>query len=437
MPDPAKPVPGAAAVRLTGVTKTYPIYPSAASMALDQIGVYGLLPRSMRPAFREFGALSGIDLEIRKGDRIGIVGRNGAGKTTLLKLISGRFRPTKGEIYVAGAVQALMQVGQGFHPEFTGRQNIESALRLQGLTGTDLAAAMADVVDFVELEEHLDQPLRTYSLGMATRLQFAVATAIEPDILIVDEILGAGDAYFAVKSANRMRALAERGAALLLVSHSTQQVLNFCDKAIWLHQGKIVRAGTALDVVNAYDVHIERAIAGQVDADVGASPTVTLSDGRQVHRWPGKSGLKIDRIDVLGFEGHDEVALPPGAPIPIEFQIRSASSRTFRVAYLLTIWSPDGRRIARLQSPVDEFDCPIGQTRKIKIDVENLRLHSGTYFVSFSIYEETADPGKAVTSGDRLDVITHAIRIEIESPNEHNNFGSVYLAADWQVVETR
>jgi len=206
-------------IALENVSKVYRLYPSPVAQMIDVLGLDRFMPWR-RASYPEFPALDDVTLTLHKGERVGIVGRNGAGKTTLLKLITGNFRPSKGTVRVEGRVQALMQVGLGFHPEFTGRENIRSSLLYNGLSGEAFQAAVADVIDFVELGEFLDQPLKTYSLGMSGRLQFAAATAIQPEILIVDEVLGAGDAYFSAKSAERMERFAESGCTLLLVSHS-------------------------------------------------------------------------------------------------------------------------------------------------------------------------------------------------------------------------
>ncbi|MBM3484537.1 MAG: ABC transporter ATP-binding protein, partial [Alphaproteobacteria bacterium] len=209
-----------------------------------------------RKRFHE--ALKGISFELRKGERLAVIGRNGAGKSTLLKLFNENFQPTLGHIEVNGTVQALLHTGLGFFPDFTGYENLRSSLLYNGLSPGELEGAIAEIVDFVELGEFLHQPFKTYSLGMRSRLQFAAATAIHPDILLIDEVLGAGDAYFTAKSALRVKALTGSGCTLILVSHSMEQVLQFCERAIWLEAGAIVMDGLALPVVRAYEEYARR-----------------------------------------------------------------------------------------------------------------------------------------------------------------------------------
>ena len=242
-------------VQLRGVGKAYKIFASKMDNLADALGLDHVLPW-FRPRHQEFWALRGIDLELGKGQRIGIVGRNGAGKTTMLKLITRNLSPTTGTVSVRGRVQALMGTGAGFHPDFTGRDNIRAALTLQGFSTREISDSIDDIADFTELGAFLDRPFKTYSSGMMARLMFATATAIKPEILIIDEILGAGDAYFLGKSNERMRQLVDSGASILLVSHSMEQITLICEEAIWLDRGRVVKRGTSLDVVSAYSQYL-------------------------------------------------------------------------------------------------------------------------------------------------------------------------------------
>lgn len=241
------------AISLSGVGKMYKVFNSRFDSCIDALGFRRFVPWR-RVNHREFWALRGVDLEVPVGRRFGIIGCNGAGKTTLLKLITGNFPPTEGSLAVRGRVHALMTTGAGFHPEFTGRQNIEASLIYQGLSPQRIADAIQEIADFTELETFLDQPFKTYSAGMQARLTFATATTLTPDILIIDEILGAGDGYFIAKSTERItRLVKETGATVLLVSHALDQTVRFCEETIWLDRGRIVRRGPTLEVVKAYE----------------------------------------------------------------------------------------------------------------------------------------------------------------------------------------
>lgn len=223
---------------------------------------FGLSRFQSAKSKQEFLAVNDVSFRVDRGRRMGLIGRNGAGKTTLLKLISGNFRPSAGTVEVNGTVQALMTMGQGFHPDYTGRQNIQASLHYNGLSTRDVEEAFEDVADFSELGPFLDQPFKTYSSGMQSRLMFATATAIRPDILVIDEVLGAGDAYFLAKSKRRVDKIVSDGCTLLLVSHAMQQVLELCDEAIWLDGGRINRAGEAFGIVKAYEEALYGAMPG-------------------------------------------------------------------------------------------------------------------------------------------------------------------------------
>ncbi|PYQ91659.1 MAG: ABC transporter ATP-binding protein, partial [Acidobacteria bacterium] len=185
-------------------------------------------------AFTEHAALDGVNLEIRRGEKVAIIGRNGAGKSTFLKLVTNVIQPTAGSLEVKGDVHALLQIGTGFHPDFTGRQNVHAYLAQLGVSGADADRRCADAIAFAELEEYIDQPVKTYSTGMAMRLMFSASTAISPDLLVLDEVLGVGDAYFAQKSYDRMRELCERhDATLLLVTHDVYSAVRMCDRVVW------------------------------------------------------------------------------------------------------------------------------------------------------------------------------------------------------------
>lgn len=240
-------------IRLDHVSKMYRLFHSPRYRMMEALG----LPVSAS-RYEEFWPLRDISLEIKAGERVGLVGRNGAGKSTLLKLIADLVQPTEGRVTVRGNVKALMELGTGFHPEFTGRENVLSSLAYQGVTGNKAKRLLEDVLEFSELEDFIDKPIKTYSAGMYSRLAFAAATAIRPEILIIDEILGAGDAYFAGKSAKRMRALTAEGTTVLFVSHDMAAVQMICDRAVWIERGRIVGDGDPIEIGRLYAASIRK-----------------------------------------------------------------------------------------------------------------------------------------------------------------------------------
>ena len=237
-------------IRATNLKKVYRLYSKPSYRFLD---MFGLLGRT-RGAFTEHAALDGVSLSIRRGEKVAIIGRNGAGKSTLLKLVTNVIEPTSGEIAVEGAVHALLQIGTGFHPDFTGRENVYAYFAQLGISGAAAERRCADVIEFAELEEYIDQPMKTYSTGMTVRLMFSASTAITPDLLVLDEVLGVGDAYFAHKSYERIRDLCEQDlTTLLLVTHDIYSAVNICTRLVWIDRGRILMDGDGPTVVKAYE----------------------------------------------------------------------------------------------------------------------------------------------------------------------------------------
>jgi lipopolysaccharide transport system ATP-binding protein len=231
---------------VSGLGKAYKQYPNRLARLLEW------LDPSQKPRHHLHWVLQNINLAIESGESVGIVGVNGAGKSTLLKMITGTTQPTVGSIHITGRVAALLELGTGFHPDFTGRQNAYMAGQLRGYTNEEMTSLMPQIETFAEIGEYIDQPMRVYSSGMQMRLAFSVATAARPDVLIVDEALSVGDAYFQAKCYQRISQHKKDGTTLLLVSHSPGDIVKHCDRAILLKNGKIVSDGSSREVSNRY-----------------------------------------------------------------------------------------------------------------------------------------------------------------------------------------
>ncbi|MBX9903484.1 MAG: ABC transporter ATP-binding protein [Burkholderiales bacterium] len=272
-------------VKAVNLGKTYRLYAKPHHRFLD---MFGLL-RNNNGAFTEHHALDHVNLEIRRGEKVAFIGRNGAGKSTLLKLIAGVAQPTTGTLEVSQGAHALLQIGSGFHPDFTGRQNSLSYLAHLGITGTEAQAKLENIVDFAELEEYIDQPTKTYSTGMVTRLMFATSTVIEPELLILDEILGVGDAYFSNKSFDRIREMCAGGrTTVLLVSHDIYSASRISDRMVWLDGGRVIADGPASNVMKAY----EDSIRVQEESRLRRKARMNMALMQQNN--PGIRWLKVD-----------------------------------------------------------------------------------------------------------------------------------------------
>ena len=213
---------------------------------------YAIRRIQRRVTFHDFEALKDVDLAIEPGERVGVVGRNGAGKSTLFRIISRVLPPSEGRVYVTGRIAPILELGLGFHGELTGRENVMLQGALLGFSRTETRKRLERIVEWAELEDFIDAPARTFSTGMSARLAFAVATDVDPDILLVDEALSVGDEKFQRKCHERMQGFHARGKTLMLVSHSLSQIRDNCDRALWLHHGRVVRDGDAASVTEAY-----------------------------------------------------------------------------------------------------------------------------------------------------------------------------------------
>jgi lipopolysaccharide transport system ATP-binding protein len=230
--------------------KVYRLYSSPRQKILDLLGV--LKFTNVRVA--EHAALDGIDIKIRRGEKVAIIGRNGAGKSTFLKIVCGVTSPTSGEINVPSGMRALLQLDTGFHPDFTGRQNIQAYLAQLGVTSDEADHLVAGITEFSELEEYIDQPVKTYSTGMAMRLVFSTATAVVPDVLVIDEILGVGDSYFMGKSFNRIQTLCESSkTTVLMVSHDLHSTYQLCERTVWIDKGRVIFDGDSMTAIKLYE----------------------------------------------------------------------------------------------------------------------------------------------------------------------------------------
>ena len=232
-------------LKVDGLGKRYAEYSSELKRIATWFGA------SFAPS-REHWAVRDISFSVRAGEALAIIGQNGAGKSSLLKIITGTVRPTTGQVAVGGRISAILELGLGFNPELTGRENVRHAGGLMGFAGSEIARLMPEIEAFAEIGDFFDQPLRTYSSGMSARLAFALATAVRPEILIVDEVLSVGDSYFQHKSFSRIREFKEQGTSILLVTHALGDVRALCDRVILLDKGRILRDGAPDEVVDYY-----------------------------------------------------------------------------------------------------------------------------------------------------------------------------------------
>ena len=258
--------------------------------------------------------LRDINFTINPGEAVGIVGVNGAGKSTLLKIITGTTQPSSGSVLTEGRVAALLELGMGFHPDFTGRQNVFMAGQLLGLHSDEIAACLPAIEAFAEIGDYIDRPVRTYSSGMQMRLAFSVATAVRPAVLIVDEALSVGDAYFQHKSFSKIREFREQGTTLLIVSHDRSAIQSLCDRAILLERGFVIKDGPPEEVMDFYNA----LIAERENATVEVN---RLDDGR-AQTTSGTGEARVASIELRNEQGETVEYVNVGEPVRLEVKIR-------------------------------------------------------------------------------------------------------------------
>lgn len=334
-------------------------------------------------------ALRGINLRIPKGKTMAILGRNGSGKSTLLKLITGIYTPTSGKIDVHGRISALLDLGAGFHPDFSGRENILINGIILGMSRAEVRAKMNDIIAFSELGEFIDEPVRTYSSGMYMRLAFSVATHVDPDILIIDEILAVGDEHFSKKSLAKMMEFKRQGKTIVLVTHDMGTVERWCDQAAWIDGGRIRRVGSPSEIAEEYRQAIAIAEASSstfippalAEGDTGRLPEVPLVQASEVPEPPtAPAPVVLSRVRFVDGAGAELRSLSPEQPA--EVHIDYAAREGAEGAELgLSIESMDGKPLYVTSTRTDAVALPARLPRegRVRFLIERLGLLGGQY----------------------------------------------------------
>lgn len=297
---------GSISVRNLG--KAYKQYPTRWSRLAEW-----LIPLS-KPRHSLKWVLQDLNFEVQPGEAVGIIGINGAGKSTLLKMITGTTQPTTGSVTITGRVAALLELGMGFHPDFTGRQNAIMAGQLLGYSVKEVTELMPEIEAFAEIGDYIDQPVRVYSSGMQVRLAFSVATAIRPDVLIVDEALSVGDSYFQHKSFEKIRAFREAGTTLLIVSHDKAAIQSVCDRAILLKDGRLAMEGNPEGVMDYYN-----AVLAEKESQ---SVRQSIVDGERVQTVSGSGEATIITVAILNTQGMKLKVLEVGAQVSLRVRVQ-------------------------------------------------------------------------------------------------------------------
>jgi len=380
-------------ISLQGVGKFYPIYKRPQDRLKQAIF------RGRRQYYKAFWALRGVSLNIDRGESVAIIGRNGSGKSTLLQIIAGTLTPTEGEVRVRGRMAALLQLGSGFNPEFTGRENVFMNASILGLTKREIQERYESIVDFADIGEYIDQPVKTYSSGMYARLAFSVAVSVDPDVLIVDEILAVGDIGFQQKCVGRMREMREKGLTFLFVSHSPDSVRSICQKALFLSEGQPIYYGRAEHAVNLYLNHIrQQANAEAMKSQEGLSSPMAFKNTLSGDMRYGTGHVQIQQTQVLNEYGEVARAFRFADMITVEARVKSfISVRNLSLSFLIRDMT--GIDLMGTTTFDEEVELPgleAGKELTVRFKFRNV-LRPGNFGISLAV--------NRVAKADRSDVV--------------------------------
>lgn len=420
-------------ISVDDISKRYEIYAKPVDRLKQMVasGVRRVTRGNEARYFKEFWALHGVSFHVRRGECVALIGRNGSGKSTLLQIIAGTVAPTSGQSSVAGRVAALLELGSGFNPEFTGLENVYLNASLLGLTREEVSAKLDDILAFADIGDFVHQPVKTYSSGMTVRLAFAVQAQIDPDVLIVDEALAVGDARFQAKCFARLKALRDRGTSILLVTHSTEQVVTHCDRAILIDRGHKIEDGEPRPVVNRYlDLlygreRDERVVekVGEHAGDANVNPQLHAFDpdfgerheaafatrpsyNPYEHRWGDGSAEIMDFAVFAGVDAFPQV-IRSGAEVSIYLRYRFKRD-ILRPILGITLKTKEGLTVYGTNTEMAVLDeaFPDGEMGHSGVSLCQLKLNCapGDYFLSLGIASRDGS-GEAVPHDRRYDAI--------------------------------
>lgn len=371
------------AIKLTDVSKWFKLYNNPITGPINEI----LFFWKRKQYYQEFKAVKNVSMEIKRGEVVGIIGPNGAGKTTLLKMIAGLLPVDGGKIEVNGKVTALLALGVGINPEFTGRENIFYSGLLLGMTKEEVLRKMPQIIEFAELGDFIERPIRTYSSGMKARLLFAISMSIDPDILIVDEALATGDSYFVQKSSQRICELCKSGATILFVSHNLSQIQQLCNRVYFMAEGKMLREGDSARAISAYNKWVFEKEA--------KAPIVTQDTDLQLTGGTGE--IVITDVKLKDATGKETTGFYSGENMNIEISYHSHLNGETAVDLFLGFLAYDNQEyvgeintsyyLETLGAPIKREKINMSQGGKLRLSLEPLLLLNRHYSLWLILYD--------------------------------------------------
>jgi ABC-type polysaccharide/polyol phosphate transport system ATPase subunit len=398
------------AIQVSDVTKVYQRYSHRKQFrTLKSALLGGSLLSDLRPDER-FLALSGVTFNVRAGSTFAIIGRNGSGKSTLLKVIAGIAKPDAGSVTVHGRISALIELGAGFHPEITGRENVFINGIMLGLTKKEIHARFDDIVEFAELEDFIDAPVKTYSSGMYMRLGFAVAIHVDPEVLLIDEVLAVGDEAFVHKCLDKISEFRRRNKTIILVTHSLGLVEKMADEALWIDKSEVQLRGDPKKVVDAYLARVsqreekelaaaEQSAVAEFEApESGTEPDTPVSEiepssafAREKGRW-GSREVEIEDVSLHGADGNGKHIFSTGEAVTVLLKVKSTGTIKDFV-FGVAIFNADGVCCYGTNTYLEELDpVSLSGEGEVRFVIPKLQLIEGTYFLDVAAHQRDGYP---------------------------------------------
>lgn len=382
------------AIEIENLTRIYQKYSSQHRFKTFKSALLkGDLFRSLRPD-ELVHALDDVSFDVETGTTFGVIGQNGSGKSTLLKVVAGIAKPTSGKVVVRGKVSALIELGAGFHPEITGRENIFINGIMLGLSKKQIQERYEDIVRFAELEEFIEAPVKTYSSGMYMRLGFSIAINVNPDVLLVDEVLAVGDASFVPKCLDRIDDFRRRKKTILFVSHDLSTVEKICDRVAWLKNGRVQTIGEPRRVIDAYLQDVAEKAEDEFEMrqqEIKQEEHFEETEERRENRW-GKRELEIKKVRMKGLDGKEKHVFSPDEGMVIEMEVE-AYSRIKDFVFGIGIFNSQGITVYGTNTLLEDFYSVEAYGRgKVTCRLERLSLVNGTYYLDVAIHKRDGYP---------------------------------------------
>lgn len=451
------------AIEVKNITKSFKVYYDRAKTLKDRLSILG------KSSCQKRDVLKGISFNVRKGEAIGLIGKNGCGKSTTLKMLTRIIYPDSGSVEIKGKVSSLLELGAGFHPDMSGIENIYLNASVFGLSKKEIDQKVDEIIEFSELQEFIDNPVRTYSSGMYMRLAFSVAINVDAEVLLIDEILGVGDVSFQKKCFEKLKEIKMTGATIVIVSHSLEQIEQICDRSIWISEGKIKEEGKPR-VVNAHyyqameaerlrqkeeqllnneNINKEKKDEKTTEQiEEKATPKETQGKENEALKQPFQKAerkkeiqlslpdfcdkmavrtgnRKVEITDICLFNSKDEkkVVFPTNDTLKIRWKVNSNIGKT-KISLSVSIWRDDGLLCYGVNTFAEkEMLCEVSSQHTFGLDFENINLLSGKYWINISLFSP---------DNEEFDVIKHAKQFYLNSSMEGKEFGVYQMKHTWR-----